>query len=248
MGKPRILIVEDDEHLLNFYTEVLEQADYTIDQAQTGRGALDLWRTCGPDLVILDLTLAGHMDGLEVLVTMRQRAATPVMVLTGEASEARLVRALNLGADNYVCKPVTRAELLARVRAHLRRGVERAGPALPGTMDFGRLVIDFAQNQLKRDDGQRFTVKGLEKLILTRLLQTPGELVTYRELMRLGWPQSSPRVCAEDSRALMSCVYRLRRKLDLGDDSPLVIETVLDEGLRISVCEVPPSLEGAKSK
>jgi DNA-binding response OmpR family regulator len=243
------LIVEDEEHLLRLYMDTLEQAGYLVHGASTGRRALEASAAFRPGLVILDLELEGRMDGFEVLVNLRRDSAMPVMILTGQAGEARLVRGLNLGADNYVLKPVTKAELLARVRSHLRRG----GFDEPGTLapvhDYGRLRIDLSRNQIIHAGGHRFTLRGVEKAILARLLRTPGALVPYQELMQLGWPQSGPRVRWDDSRALMSCVYRLRTKLDLGPAIPGLIETVPGDGYRIALAaEIHALLEGNLSQ
>lgn len=229
MKAPCILVVEDDEHLQDLYAETLEGAGFSVQATGSGREAVRLAQVLPVDLMVLDLGLAGKMDGFEVLLAVRQTQATPVMILTGQSGEAKLVRGLNLGADNYVLKPVSKHELIARVRAHLRRSANTG--ALPTQTQYvcGAICIDLERNVIKHAAGQTFTLRGVEKRILARLLATPNAVVPYAELMLLGWPQAGPRVRWDDARALQSCIYRLRKKLS-GGDGAAAIETVPDKG------------------
>jgi DNA-binding response OmpR family regulator len=228
MKPPCILIVEDDEHLQDLYAETLEGAGFQVQATGSGREAVRLAKALPVDLLLLDLGLAGNMDGFEVLLAVRQTQVTPVMILTGQTSEAKLLRGLNLGADNYVLKPISKAALVARVRAHLRHTPASATLTPPAPLVCGPLTINLEHNALTHADGRRFSLRGVEKRILVRLLATPNAVVPYEELMRLGWPQAGPRVRWDDARALQSCVYRLRKKLSAGASA--AIETVPDKG------------------
>lgn len=229
----RVLVIEDESALLVFYRQVLEEAGYRTRTARSGAEGLAAFTEFSPELVILDLMLMGEMDGLEVLAALRARSPVRIVILTGQTGDARVVRGLNLGADNYLIKPISREQLVARVRAQLRR--TPAGNLVPERMRklfyYGDLVIDLDRAQaLWR--GRRFTFGDVERRVLERLLRTPGQLVTYTELMEAGWGMVQPAVYAEDARVLLNVAYRLRRKLrqTQGQD---VIETVANTGLLI---------------
>lgn len=230
MKPPCILVVEDDEHLQDLYTATLEGAGFNVQATGSGREAIRLARVLPVDLMVLDLGLAGKLDGFDVLLAVRQTQATPVMILTGQNGEATLLRGLNLGADNYVVKPISKSALVARVRAHLRRATPAHLPAPQTRWVIGPIAIDLEHNTISHVGGARFTLRGVEKRILARLLATPNTVVPYAELMLLGWPQAGPRVRWDDARALQSCLYRLRKKLR-GAEATVTIETVPDQGL-----------------
>ncbi|MCC6192532.1 MAG: response regulator transcription factor [Anaerolineales bacterium] len=233
------MIVEDETALLVFYRQVLEEAGYRIRAVRSGTEAMAAFTEFAPDLVILDLMLLGDMDGFEVLAMLRARSPVRIIILTGQIGDARVVRGLNLGADNYLVKPLSREQLVARVRAHLRR--TPAGNLTPERMRklfyYGGLVIDLARAQaLQR--GRRFTFGDVERRVLERLLRTPGQLVTYVELMEVGWGMVQPTFAGEDARILLNVAYRLRRKLRHTEGHDL-IETVDNAGLIIK----PPDRE-----
>jgi len=246
MARQRILIVEDEEHLLTFYRETLERAGYKTHIARTGKEALSVFAGIVPDLVILDLGLSEEMDGFEVLSILRvQRCSdVPVMILTAQVGESKIIRGLNLGADNYVLKPVSGDQLVARVRAQLgrSRNGERVRPS--GVYRYGDLVIDLDRNQATRR-GARFTFGDTERQILARLLQSPGQPVTHQELMQVGWGYTGLLVKSDDMRVLLNCIYRLRDKLEKkkGQHRRL-IETVPEIGFSI----LPPENDSPEGK
>lgn len=243
MPRQRILIVEDEEHLLSFYCETLERAGYKTYTARAGREALEVFAKAAPDLVILDLGLIGEMDGFQVLSVLRvqRQSEVQVMILTAQAGETKAVQGFNLGADDYVLKPVSGDHLVARVRAQLRRGPtgERVQPS--GIYHYPGLVIDLDRSQATRG-GRRLTFGDTERRILARLLQTPGRPVTQGELMRLGWGHTEPVVKWTEAGPLLSCIYRLRDKL-----GRRLIETVPEVGFSISP-SVEPEVNGRRKK
>jgi DNA-binding response OmpR family regulator len=246
MARQRILIVEDEEHLLTFYRETLERAGYKPYVARTGKEALSAFAEAMPDLIILDVGLSEEMDGFEVLAVLRmqRRSDVPIMILTAQVGESKIIRGLNLGADNYVLKPVSGDQLVARVRAQLgrSRSGERTRPT--GVYHYGDLVIDLDRNQATRR-GTRFTFGDTERQILARLLQSPGQPVTHQELMLVGWGYTGPLVKSDDMRVLLSCIYRLRDKLEKKKGhSQRLIETVPEVGFSI----LPPESDSLEAK
>lgn len=115
MARQTILIVEDELNLLQFYQETLEQAGFNTHSARDGQDALKTFEAVHPDLVILDLGLFGDLDGFDVLSDLRQTSNVGVMILTAHGGDERLVRGLNLGADNYLLKPISKEHLLNKI-------------------------------------------------------------------------------------------------------------------------------------
>lgn len=234
MARHSILIVEDEKHLLQFYQETLEQAGFKTGGARSGPDALRTFADLQPDLVILDLNLLGDWDGLEVLSELRWKSNVAVMILTAHSGEARAVRALNLGADNYLLKPISKDHLLARVQAQLRLRRNPSGD-LSGRYRYGDLIVDIGRSQIVWQ-GKRRVLGDAEQRIAARLLQSPGETVGHEELMEIGWGYyAQHRIGWSDVRPLSNCIYRLRDKLTPSDGRHL-IATVRDVGF----CIAPP--------
>ncbi len=230
----RVLVVEDEATLLVFYRQVLEGAGFRIRSARSGPEALAAFTEFTPDLVLLDLMLLGDMDGLDVLTALRARSPVRIIIVTGQAGDARIVRGLTLGADNYLVKPISGAQLVARVRAQVRRtpGGNLAPDRSRKLYCYGALVLDLGRGQAVRH-GKRFTFGDVERRILERLLQTPGRLVGYAELVEAGWGLIQPLSQGEETRLLLNVAYRLRRKLRQTEGQD-VIETVSSAGLVIA--------------
>ena len=230
----RILIVEDEAALLVFYQKVLEEAGFRIRAARSGPEALAAFTEFTPDLVLLDLMLLGDMDGFDVLTALRARSPVRIVILTGQVGDARVVRGLNLGADNYLVKPISGAQLVARVRAQVRRtpGGNLAPDRSRKLYCYGELIIDLGRGQVLRR-GKRVVFGDVERRILERLLQTPGRLVGYAELMEAGWGLIQPTVQREEAHQVLNIAYRLRRKLRQTEGKD-VIETVSSAGLVIA--------------
>ena len=146
-AKPRVLLVEDDERLDSLVREYLSQNEFSVRVAGSGDEALETFSTQPADLVILDLMLPG-MDGLQVCKTLRKTFTGPIMMLTAKGSDIDQVVGLELGADDYVVKPVEPRLLLARVRALLRRFDQEATDGADSALDFGRLHINPAALQV----------------------------------------------------------------------------------------------------
>lgn len=238
MRQRRILVVEDEPKSAAFYQAVLRRAGYAVACARTGAEALKIFKTFGPDLVLLDLKLAGtSLDGFDVLADIRRRQQdneVHVVILTGQAGDELLLRGYRLGADNYLLKPVSEAQLVARIEAHLRRRAPRNEDGRPGIFRYGSLTINLPEGHGIRK-GQRVTFGDVEQRILARLLETPGELVRHEELMQVGWGRPAMSVHSwDDRRALLSCMYRLRDKLETRSGRRRIIRTVKYAGFAIA--------------
>jgi two-component system OmpR family response regulator len=217
------LLVEDDARLAALTREYLEGHGVAVVVVADGRRGLAEAVTGRFDVVLLDLMLPGK-DGLEVCRELRARSDVPVIVLTARGEEADRVMGLELGADDYLAKPYSPRELLARIRAVTRRAKGRAGPAL-GTVRVAGLLIDPAARSVTLD-GREVHLTGYEFALLEALARRAGRILSREQLMELA------RGSAEEAfdRSIDVHVSRLRQKL--GDDPrrPRLIKTVRGSG------------------
>ncbi len=198
----RILVVEDDPALATLVVDYLLAADMAASALERGDAVVAAVRASPPDLVILDLMLPG-LDGLEVCRALRSFTQVPIILLTARVEEVDRLIGLEAGADDYVCKPFSPREMVARVKAILRRS-----RALPGAERPGGLVIDVARHQALAD-GQSLDLTALEFRLLRALVENPGRVFSRDQLLdRL----HGERIALAD-RAIDSHVKNLRRKL-----------------------------------
>ena len=197
---------------------LLRSRGYAVTVAGTGREAIELFSRDRPDLVILDLGLP-DINGLEVCRQVRERADTPIVVLSARGAEKDKVAALDLGADDYVTKPFGPEELMARVRAALRRSLGRDG-LLRGQLTRGGLTIDFDRHRVHRgDDEIRLTPKEFE--LLTLLISHAGRVLTHRSILKSIW--GSP--AADQPEHLRVLMGQLRKKIELDPTKPRYLIT-----------------------
>lgn len=201
-----ILIVDDDRAMVGMVAALLGSEGYDLLTAYDGESALRRHAEELPDLVILDRKLP-KLAGDEVCKRIRATAPTPILMLTGEKGEEERVKLLDLGADDYLEKPFGRKELLARVRALLRRAEHSAAPA--AATDVGGLVID-ARAHSARMGGAELLLTPTEFRLLTALATRAGELVDRKALLRAGWPDERD----PDPEWLKAHLARLRAKLE----------------------------------
>jgi two-component system, OmpR family, response regulator len=218
-----VLLVEDDRRLGALTREYLESHGVSVTVVEDGRRGLDEALHGRWDAVLLDLMLPG-MDGLEVCRELRARSDLPVIILTARGEEADRVMGLELGADDYVAKPFSPRELLARLRAVVRRAKGRAGPAR-GLLRVGGLIVDPGARRVSLD-GRDVALTGYEFALLEALARRAGRVLSREQLMELA------RGSAEEAfdRSIDVHVSRLRQKL--GDDPkrPRLIKTVRGSG------------------
>lgn len=234
MPTPKILVVEDEDRLAEFYQTALKKSGYLTARARNGKEALSQFTAFRPDLILLDLGLADNtLTGFDVLADVRRRdPQVHVVILTAQAGEEHQLRGFHLGADNYLIKPVTEAQLAARVQAHLRRRAPRLADTITAVYHYADLVIDLVEARAVR--GERTATLGdVEIKVLERLLATPGEPVKHAELLQIGWGRpASATADWSDQRALLNTIYRLRTKLEV-KGGRRVIRTVPNVGFAI---------------
>jgi two-component system KDP operon response regulator KdpE len=176
-----VLVVDDEPQIIRGLRVILTNAGYRVEEATTKREALDAVSVRPPDAIVLDLVLPDG-DGIEVCTEIRRWSQVPIVVLSAVGDERQKVRALDAGADDYVTKPFGSDELLARMRAVLRRRSDEGGSAVR----VGELEIDLADRSLRRD-GEELHLTPIEFDLLSKLAEHPGRLVTHRQLLQEVW-------------------------------------------------------------
>jgi two-component system, OmpR family, KDP operon response regulator KdpE len=213
----RILIVDDEPSILATMAPLLRRRGYDVATATTGHAALDAVDRQTPQLVILDLGLP-DLDGIEVCRRLREGRRVPIVVLSARGAERDKVAALDAGADDYVTKPFGSEELLARVRAALRRAEVTDAPA--GIIVRGDFAIDVDRRRVTRgDEDIRLTPK--EFALMVVLAQHPGRVLTHRALLKAIWGASA----VDQPEHLRVLVNALRRKIEPNPAQPRYIRT-----------------------
>lgn len=223
-ARPRVLVVDDEPQIRRFLDISLRAQGYVVATVGTGTDARRHIEHDHADLVILDLGLPDQ-DGVEVLKALRGVSDVPVIVLTVRASEAEKVEVLDAGANDYVTKPFGIQELMARVRALLRRPLPR--PDAPMVFDDGRLRIDTTLRRVELD-GRVLSLARKEYALLALLVRNSGRVVTQAQILRELWGPLHER----DTHYLRVLVGKLRQKLDDDPASPRWILTEPGVGLR----------------
>jgi DNA-binding response OmpR family regulator len=222
---PSIVLVEDDAPIADLVTMYLEQAGFRVHRAATGDAGLEAVRAREPRLVILDVGLPGQVDGLEVCRRLRATTGVPIVMLTARDAEIDRVLGLELGADDYVTKPFSPRELVARVKAVLRRADgERIVATVPEVVRVGGVEVDFRRREA-RVEGQPVPLTTREFALLQFLAENRGLALSRRQLLDGGWGVD----WYGDERTVDVHVRQLRRKL--GDALPLA--TVRGLGYRL---------------
>jgi len=224
----RILVIEDNADLAFGLETALENEGFAVEIAADGTSGLELARQGRFELVVLDLMLPG-LDGYRVLRSLRADGVeVPVLVLTARGEEANKVQAFSIGADDYVTKPFGTLELIARVRALLRRAGRRDGPPIPAVERFGEIEVNPASRTVYRA-GRPVSLTPREFDLLMALLRRRGAVAPRAELLREVW-EYQPAVV---SRTVDIHVAELRRKLEPDATSPRHILTVWKVGYRL---------------
>lgn len=209
----RILVVEDEERIRQFLQRGLSFEGYRVDVAQDGTTGLDLARENPPDLVLLDVMLPGDIDGLEVCRRLREVSDLPILMLTAKESVEDRVAGLDAGADDYLVKPFAFNELLARVRALLRR----AQPTQPQVYRFGDLELDTGTRQGSRSD-QLFDLTAKEYELLELFMRHPRQVLTREVIFDRVWNYDF----GGESNIIEVYVRYLRQKTEKGGMSRLI--------------------------
>lgn len=225
----RILVADDEAALRDFISRNLRARGFTVLQASNGLEAIGSWEAEQPDLLILDVMMP-RMDGLEVCRRVREQSRVPIIVLTALDGESDKVAALDLGADDYLTKPFGVEELLARVRAALRRSQWIAAPS-PGSgrHHFGELEVDLDGHTVRRG-GEEIHLTRTEFGLLEQLVTNPGKVLTHRALLQRVWGPEY----GDESEYLRVFMGRLRRKLEPDPAHPKYLLTEAGVGYKFA--------------
>ncbi|HVR73959.1 MAG TPA: response regulator transcription factor [Planctomycetota bacterium] len=225
MPPKKILVIEDDAAIRQGILDALQFEGYETLEAANGDMGLDMAIRVDHDLILLDLVLPGR-EGLEILRAVREsRPLLPVIILTARGGEADRVQGLRLGADDYVVKPFSLKELLARMEAVLRRSPER--PVDVRTIPFPGGLADLARREVRFKDGDRAELSEREMELLRYLASNPGRAVSREEILSRVW-RMNPR--GIETRTIDMHVARLREKLRDDSTEPRVLLTVRGKG------------------
>jgi two-component system KDP operon response regulator KdpE len=221
-----ILVVDDEQPLREFIRKNLAARGFSVHTASNGLEALAVFNTQALELIILDLMMPG-MDGLETTRRIRQASPVPIIILTALSEERDKVAALDLGADDYLTKPFGVEELLARVRAVLRRARPALGPQAGGQLSLGDLVLDPAAHTVTQRD-QALRVTPTEFDLLHYLMRNAGKVITHRELLQRVWGAEY----GDEAEYLRVYIRRLRQKIEADPLHPRYLLTEHGLGYR----------------
>jgi DNA-binding response OmpR family regulator len=226
----RVLLVDDDRELVDLLCFTLQRGGFDVSASSTPEMALRLLETEQPDIAVLDVNL-GPMDGFELLRRIRQRSEIPVLMLSGRGAEEDRVRGLDLGADDYLVKPFSHRELLARLRAQTRRAGKLWVPPAPQTavLEVGPLRLD-RRSHAATHNGRPLDLTITEFKLLQYLMQNAGAVIPTETLLRHIWGYPD----ASRSDVVRVTVHRLRRKLGDEIERPRLVHTVSGVGVLLA--------------
>jgi two-component system alkaline phosphatase synthesis response regulator PhoP len=221
-----ILIVEDELDLVHVLRDYLEQAGFQVEAVSNGTAALSIIQHRDPDLVLLDLNLPG-MDGLDVARELRRFSQVPVIMITARVDETDKLIGLELGADDYITKPFSPREVVARVRAVLRRS--QLAPTRQETIRTGRIVIDRARHRVEVA-GERIDLTPTEFELLAVMASQPGRAFTRMQLLEATQGEAYEGY----ERTIDAHIKNIRAKIEPEPRTPTYIETVFGIGYRLN--------------
>src|SRR5689334_5814796 len=225
---PRVLLVDDELPIRKFVGAALTGASYQLDEAGTGEQALRLATQAPPDLVILDLGLP-DMDGQDVIRRLREWLSAPIIVLSARDQDQQKIMALDNGADDYLTKPFSTGELLARMRAALRHSVRTGEDAGKTTFETGDLKVDLSARRVFVS-GTEVHLTPIEYKLLITMIRYAGKVMTHRQLLKEVWgPQQ-----VEETHYLRVFMANLRRKLEADPARPRYLLTEQGVGYRLA--------------
>jgi len=223
----KTLVVDDDLALADVISFTMRRAGYDVILAHDGQAALDRWEKESPDLVILDLNLP-KLDGLTVCRRIRAQSDTPILILSVRDDEEDIVTGLQLGADDYIVKPFSPRQLVARVEAVLRRSSALSAPAGPITA--GMITLDPSRNELYWGERSAMHLTRLESRLLEVLMRNRNHVIPTDTLIGYVWgPLGGDRIM------LKQLIYRLRRKLEEVFADSVVLDTVSGVGYTLKL-------------
>jgi DNA-binding response OmpR family regulator len=222
----KILVVEDDIKTANLIRLYLRQAGYKVEAANDGYTGLDLSRSMQPDLIILDLMLP-NLDGLDICRLLRLETNVPIIILTAKATEEDVLRGLELGADDYIAKPFSPREVVARVKTVLRRVQEHNLSNGQKELEFGDLIINLTRHEVAIE-GEVIHLTPKEFRLLETLAKEPGRAFSRLELVERAFGYDYEGL----ERTVDAHVMNLRKKIEKDHTNPHYVETVYGVGYR----------------
>jgi len=222
-----VLVVDDEPMLRNLLSRLLRMEGYDVIEAADGEAALGLVQERRPDLVLLDVMMPAR-DGLDVLGDLRKTSQVPVILVSALGEEADRVLGLKMGADDYVVKPFSAAELSARIESVLRRARQRSVPPAANRLVFDGLVVDLQTREVTVA-GEKAELTAKEFDLLAFLAGSPRQVFTREQLLQQVWESSSD---WQSDATITEHVRRLRRKIEADPDNPRWITTVRGVGYR----------------
>jgi two-component system KDP operon response regulator KdpE len=227
--KAVIILVEDEAQIRRFVRAALQDEGCQVFEAETAQRGLIEASTRKPDLIILDLGLPDR-DGVEFIRDLRSWTSLPVLVLSARTAEEDKIAALDAGADDYLVKPFGTGELLARVRAILRRLNKSGGAAGQSTIEFGEVRVDLALRTVLRA-GKPLHLTPIEYRLLTHLIANTGKVLTHRQLLRDVWGPSQ----VDNNPSLRVFMTHLRQKIEKDSAQPEHLLTEVGVGYRFAI-------------
>ncbi len=228
-GSATLVVIEDDPQIRRFLRTGLSAEPFRIFEAETGRAGLVEAATRKPDLVILDLGLP-DLDGVDVVAELREWYSRPIIILSARSNEQEKIKALDAGADDYLTKPFGIGELLARIRAALRRAARADGVAAESTFEFDAIRVDLAARRVQRE-GKDVHLTPNEYRLLAVLIRYAGKVCTHRQLLAEVWGPSH----VEHGHYLRIYMAQLRHKLESDPTNPRFLRTEAGVGYRLQV-------------
>ena len=226
----KALVVDDDRVLADLVAFTLRREGFEVVQAEDGESALQQWQAEDPDIIILDVNLPRSVpaiDGFTILQRIREKANTPIIMLTVHGDEDDIVRGLKLGADDYVVKPFGPRQFVARVQAVLRRASRSASS---GPLQTGDLSLDINRQQVQINNGDPITLTALESRLLEYLMLYPGHILLIQDLIYHVWGPGGG-----DRDMLRQLIHRLRLKIETDPSQPVLIETIPGKGYGLTI-------------
>ncbi len=218
----KALIVDDDLALADVLSFTMRRAGYEVVTAHDGQAALDRWESEGPDIIILDINMP-KLDGLKVCQRIRAEDSTPIIFLSVRGEEDDVVQGLELGADDYIVKPFSPRQLVARSEAVLRRA--KGKPITLGRLEVANMTLDSSRNELQYPNGKQVKLTPMEVRLLESLMLNHDQVLTFDVLIDAVWGQSGA-----DKSMLKQLVYRLRRKIENDPSEPTHLTTITGVG------------------
>jgi two-component system KDP operon response regulator KdpE len=219
MGKPRILIVDDEPKVVHLVREILSATGFEVLAAYSGEHAIEIVALEKPDLVLLDIVLSGSMDGYQIAERMRSFSDIPIIMLTAKVRDADILHGFETGADDYITKPFNSKELLARVRAVLKRAQSNQNGLHLPLMTCGELEIDLARRQVKVR-GREIHLTETEYDLLHALATHANQVVLHEQLLETVWGSEY----RNDVDYLRAYVRFLRQKIENDPSNPQIIQ------------------------